>query len=336
APPPHVAAPPAAGEVPPDAQAQINGVRRSPANNTRKLLAALAPLMDLGLSEQEAIARGFGRFPVGGYATFSHDWLFPRFTPSFHLHEGTDIFATRGTPVRAPAAGTLKLAQGGSGGLAVYIYEPNGTYYYMAHLDSFAPDLVQGQPVALGQVVGTVGDSGNAKGGAPHVHFEIHPAPSRTVITGKGKNRTVTTVPRSVPVGTVLPPIDPKAHLDQWLRDALADVSRVIASVEARPRALQATGLTRRLGTGTAGGFPGPVSPSRDQLLWVSSASPSGGALRLAEAEAMMAANDFDWSLAARRRQARLEELAEAQARVEALLRPLTPSALQSLPAVPD
>jgi len=39
------------------------------------------------------VALGFGRFPVGGPATFSDDWWTPRFTPTFHLHQGNDIFA---------------------------------------------------------------------------------------------------------------------------------------------------------------------------------------------------------------------------------------------------
>ena len=317
------------GEVPAEAQSLIRSVRRSPANSTRKLLAALAPLQQLGMSEAEAIAAGFGRFPVGGYATFSHDWLFPRFTPSFHLHEGTDLFAVTGTPVRSPADGILKLAQGGSGGLAAYVYQPDGTYYYMAHLDRFVPGQRPGQQVKVGEVVGYVGDSGNAKGGSPHLHFEIHPAPTRAVVSGKGKTRTVTHVSRPVPVGTVLPPMDPKATLDQWLREALEAVPQLIAAVESRPRALAATGTTRRLPDGRAGAFPAPVAPPRSQLLWASSVNPSGGALRLAEAEALLAAREYDWVVAARRQQAQLPEQVHAQARTAFLLAPLTPPALR-------
>lgn len=314
--------------VPEDAQRTINSVRRSAANNTRRLLAALAPLRELGLSEQEAIAAGFGRFPVGGYATFTHDWLFPRFTPTFHLHQGTDIFAATGTPVRSPADGTLKLAQGGSGGLAAYVYQADGTYYYMAHLNAFVEGQRQGQKVKVGEVVGYVGDSGNAKGGSPHVHFEMHPAPTRAVVSGKGKDRTVTHVSRPVPVGSVLPAADPKATLDEWLRAALAAVPQLIVSVESRPRAVVATGITRRLGNGRSAGFPVPVAPPRTQLLWASSVSPTGGAARLAEAEAMMVASEFNWALASRHQQALLEEQAAAVAWTAAVLGPLTPAAL--------
>lgn len=323
---------PAPGEVPPEARRVINSVRRSAANGTARLLAALAPLEQLGMTPAEAISAGFGRFPVGGVARFSHDWLFPRYTPSFHLHRGTDIFAVAGTPVRSPTEGTLKLAQGGSGGLAAYVYQADGTYFYMAHLSAFAGQK-QGQAVKLGEVVGYVGDSGNAKGGSPHVHFEIHPAPTRAVTSGQGRNRTVTYVARPVPVGTVLPATDPKATLDQWLRDALAAVPQLVAALESRPRALVATGITRRLVDGRTGSFPGPVGPPPSQLLWASAVSPSGGALRLAEAEAMTAATEFNWAQAARRRDVLLQEQADAHARAAAILDPLTPSSLLSGPA---
>ena len=329
-PPPAAAAP---GVVPDDARRTINSVRRSGANSTRRLLAALAPLRDLGFSEQEVVAAGFGRFPVGGEATFSHDWLFPRFTPTFHLHQGTDIFAATGTPVRSPAQGTLRLAQGGSGGLAAYVYQADGTYFYMAHLSAFVEGQRPGQAVKVGEIVGFVGDSGNAEGGSPHVHFEIHPAPTRAVVSGRGRDRTVTHVVRPVPVGSVLPAMDPKSTLDQWLADALAAVPPLIASAEGRPRALAATAITRRAANGRSASFAAPVAPPRSQLLWASSASPSGGAVQLAEAVALVAASEFDWSEAARRQQEIQGELTAARARAAAILGPLTPPPLRPPPA---
>ena len=254
--------------MPPEFQALIDSVQRTRANNTRRLLDALQPLRDLGLSERDAAVMGMGRFPVAGYATFVDDWWFPRFVPELHLHEGTDIFAERGTPVRAPFEGIMRQVEGPIGGLAVYLDLPDGGYIYMSHLESFAPDLVQGQPVQVGQVVGFVGDSGNAKGGKPHVHFEVHfPA-------------------EPVAAGTAVLPSNPKPYLDAWLEEAVADAPRVIAAYQAsRPRALLAAGLTRRLADGS-GAFAAPSRPPRSQLLWASSANPSGGALALAEARA--------------------------------------------------
>ena len=318
--------------VPPDAQAQINSVKRSRANNTSKLLQALRPLIDLGMSEQEAIAIGFGRFPVAGQANYSHDWWYPRFVPTFHLHEGTDIFAAAGTPVRAPADGILKQSNGAVGGMAAYVTEPNGTYYYMAHLSGFVDGQVTGQKVKRGEIVGYNGDSGNARGGSPHVHFEIHPAPTRQVTTGKGKNRVTQTVTVPVRPGTVLPPVDPKPYLDAWLNEAIADVPRLIAEFESkRPRAAISTGLTRRLGDGRAGVFSAPSTPPRAQLLWASSASPAGGALQLAEAEAAVAAEELDWASLARQEAARAAVWERADAPVRGVIRRITPAPLARL-----
>jgi len=306
------------GVVPPEARRIINSVRRSPANNSRKLLNAAKALIDVGLDEEQAIAASFGRFPVGGYATFTHDWLFPRYTPSFHLHKGTDIFAVAGTPVRAPADGQLKLSQGAVGGLSAYVYQSDGTYYYMAHLRSFVAGQRSGQPVKMGDVVGYVGDSGNARGGAPHVHFEIHPAPVRGDKV------------RAVAIGTVLPAVDPKPYLDTWLAEAVAGVPKLLGSVPRPSRPLGAVGGGPRTGrAGRATTFPAPVAPPRAQLLWVSSASPAGGALAFAEAEAMNAATELDWSRLAQQQQASFEAERTARARSDAILGPITPEPLR-------
>ncbi|HET7488742.1 MAG TPA: M23 family metallopeptidase [Acidimicrobiales bacterium] len=307
------------GQVPADAQRLIQSVHRSGPNNTRRLLAALAALERLGVSRDDAVAAGFGRFPVAGEATFTDDWLFPRYEPEFHLHQGTDIFAAKGTPVRSPVDGTVRFAQGGAGGLAAYVYDLDGTYYYMAHLSKFGPQRA-GQAVKLGEVVGFVGDTGNALGGAPHLHFEIHPAPSRAVTHGTGKNRTVTYVVRPVAVGSQLPAVDPKATLDAWVAGALAAVPQLVAEAERRQAAAAPATL---LPSGPGGA---PASP----LLWAASASSPGGAVGLAELEAARAAAAVDWAEAARLQ----AEAAAMQARVAAILGPLTPPGVDVV--VPD
>lgn len=320
----------AAGVVPEEAQRLMNSIRRTPANNTRKLIESLQRLRALGVSDAEIVDIGFGRFPVGGPTTFTDDWYFPRFVPVFHLHVGTDLFAACGTPARAPAAGTLKLAQGGSGGLAAYVYEPDGSYYYLAHLQRFVPTQKSGQQVKMGQTIGYVGNSGNAAGSPCHVHFEVHPAPAKQVVTGKGRDKLVTLVPRPVPIGTKLEPINPKPYLDAWLEEARLRVPQLVTALESRPRALAATGLTRRLADGRAGAFPAPAVPPRSQLLWATSVSPAGGAWRLAQAEALSVASALDWTTLARMQQERLQEEQRARELTQALLTPLTPPALQT------
>src|SRR4051794_385570 len=131
--------------LPAGAAAIINGVKRTPPNSTAKLLAALQPLVDAGLSEQQAAIIGFGRFPAAGPANFSDDWLTPRWAGAFHFHHGCDIFAAGGTPARAPADGVLKLNSDPLGGISAYVTEADGTYYYLTHLAGYAPGLVTGQ-----------------------------------------------------------------------------------------------------------------------------------------------------------------------------------------------
>ncbi len=87
------------GVVPPAYRKIISSVKRSRANNTNSLLAALQPLIASGMSKTDAAIVGFGRFPIAGLTNFTDDWLNARFTPVFHLHEGTDLFAPMGTPV---------------------------------------------------------------------------------------------------------------------------------------------------------------------------------------------------------------------------------------------
>lgn len=91
------------------------------------------------------------------------------------VHEALDIGASRGTPVLAADDGTvLKLFASRGGGLTIYVADPTRRFiYYYAHLDAYAPALAEGQSVAKGQQIGTVGTSGNAPPNVPHLHFAI-------------------------------------------------------------------------------------------------------------------------------------------------------------------
>lgn len=91
------------------------------------------------------------------------------------VHEALDIGAPRGTPVLAADDGTvLKLFTSRGGGLTIYAADPTRKFiYYYAHLDVYAPALREGQTVAKGQQIGTVGTTGNAPPNTPHLHFAI-------------------------------------------------------------------------------------------------------------------------------------------------------------------
>ena len=288
--------------VPPEFVGKINSVKRTRPNNTGAILDALAPLRDLGFTEQQIAVIGFGHFPVAGYATFVDDWWMPRFTPTFHLHQGTDIWAPIGTPVRAPIDGVLRQVTEAVGGLSVYVTTPDGTQFYGAHLSGLVDGQKSGQRVKLGDVIGFVGNSGDADGGPAHLHFQI------------------------MPHGT---PVNPKPYLDQWIKEAVDSAPQLIAQFQGlRPRAVVATAMTRELAEGGGGMFASPASPPRSQLLWATAASPSAGAVHFAEAEVAAAVREAGWASLSRDQAARLNEWAAADTEARNLLAPLTPRAL--------
>lgn len=92
-----------------------------------------------------------------------------------HTHEAIDIMAPRGTPVLAATDGRLlRLFTSDHGGLTLYQIGPDSTtVYYYAHLDGYAEGLREGQTLQQGQVLGYVGDTGNAVPGNTHLHFAI-------------------------------------------------------------------------------------------------------------------------------------------------------------------
>lgn len=174
---------------------EVPVLSRTRARNTVKLVESLEPLTEYGWSLEQVLVAGMGRFPVAGVAYYSDDWLNPRFTPEFHLHQGLDIFADFGTPIRAPDNGVVtRLSNGGAGGTGVWTSGEEGMHYYFAHLQSRVEGIRVGMKVKIGTVIGFVGDTGNAQGGAPHLHFEIHPGGSAA--------------------------IPPKPSVDRWLDEA--------------------------------------------------------------------------------------------------------------------
>ena len=272
-------------------------------SSTTELLDALRPLTALGFSEQEAFMFGMGRFPVAGLATWSDDFHDPRYNPTPHLHQGNDIWSAFGTPVRSPADGMLEYTDEVVGGKSAYVTTSDGTYYYMTHLGGFAPDLSTGDAVTQGQLVGFNGDTGNASGGPPHVHFEIHPGGGAAV--------------------------NPKPILDQWVADALAGASsRVEVHRESNPQVLLSTGELRRFDVAMSATSE---RAAKSPLLWSASVSSGGAVLRLAEVEATRMALRVDWSGRARLSQANAVERHRAQQRAMNLLSRLTPAGLRSM-----
>jgi hypothetical protein len=129
-------------------------------------------------------------FPVIGGATYIDDFGQPR---AGGPHQGNDLMAARHTPAVAVEAGKVKFwTTSASAGCMLYLYGDSGTTYLYIHLNndltasndnrgkcvagtSYAPGLKDGAHVGAGQLVGFVGDSGDANGISPHLHFEVHP-----------------------------------------------------------------------------------------------------------------------------------------------------------------
>ena len=129
-------------------------------------------------------------FPVLGTMSYIDDFGAPRGGGS---HQGTDIMAPKRSLALAAEAGKVEFySRSGNAGCMLYLHGQSGTDYYYIHLNndvtlrndnrgkcvagtSYAKGLKDGGKVAAGQPIGFVGDSGDANGVSPHLHFELHP-----------------------------------------------------------------------------------------------------------------------------------------------------------------
>jgi hypothetical protein len=127
-------------------------------------------------------------FPVIGPVQYSDDFGAPR---AGHSHEGNDIMAARKAPVVAVESGRVERPSWSSRDCALILHGRSGTDYWYLHLNddrtrgddnrardcsaAFASGFRSGQRVRAGQLIGYVGNSGNAAGASPHLHFELHP-----------------------------------------------------------------------------------------------------------------------------------------------------------------
>jgi murein DD-endopeptidase MepM/ murein hydrolase activator NlpD len=96
-------------------------------------------------------------------------------------HQGVDIFAPRGTPVRSTTRGVVTAVRDtGLGGRQVWVLGPGGERHYYAHLDDWTLGLARGDRVRPGSLLGFVGTTGNARGTPPHLHYGIYAADGAT------------------------------------------------------------------------------------------------------------------------------------------------------------
>jgi Peptidase family M23 len=133
-------------------------------------------------------------FPVVGKVAYIDDFGAPR--PG-GPHQGNDILAAKKSPAVAAEAGKVKYwTTSSSAGCMIYLYGESGTTYLYIHLNNdltmrndnrgkcvkgTAYAVKNGAKVSAGQQIAYVGDSGDADGGSPHLHFEVHPGGGKAV-----------------------------------------------------------------------------------------------------------------------------------------------------------
>ena len=145
---------------------RLNGLNPSgvlDAGTAYKLNLIAAPAMQLSV------------FPVQGPCGFTDTWHDPR--EGTRLHIGVDIIAPKGNLVYAVADGTITrtyhVGRDARSGNGVRLTMADGTYFFYGHFDTIAHGIAVGSVVKAGQVIGTIGATGNTT--TPHLHLEIHP-----------------------------------------------------------------------------------------------------------------------------------------------------------------
>jgi Peptidase family M23 len=201
-------------------------------------------------------------FPVLGRFRYGNDYGTPR---SQGRHEGIDIVAPRKALAVAAEAGRVKFhATSIAAGCMLYLHGQSGTTYLYVHLNNdlgttndnrgrcapgiaFAPGLKSGMRVAAGEPVGFVGDSGDANGIAPHLHFEVHPNDGASINPFTHLNRAY----------RLLFAAPPKIETSLWLKgDVLAQQAEAfkvrVDSLGVRTTGLKLSGISRAVSLGVS------------------------------------------------------------------------------------
>jgi murein DD-endopeptidase MepM/ murein hydrolase activator NlpD len=149
--------PPGFGPRGPAAQPHSQGTHQDHPPEAREMSPTLSPHVLPGMSGRPAVSSNFGQriHPIDGTS---------------HFHTGMDLRAAQGTPILAAAPGVVRRSgERGGYGNAVEIDHGNGVSTLYAHASALA--VSEGQQIAAGQELGSVGDTGKATGA--HLHFEV-------------------------------------------------------------------------------------------------------------------------------------------------------------------
>jgi murein DD-endopeptidase MepM/ murein hydrolase activator NlpD len=185
--------------------------------STAPLISAARELRELGITSRRARSV-FQPFIVAGYASWWDSWGEVRLgTHGVRPHLGQDVFCNQGAPVLAAEPGRIEFTFDDLGGMVARLHRDVGSFWYYAHLSGFSASLASGDYVERGDVIGFCGNTGNAKGSSPHVHFGLYSG------------------------GVAQNPMQP---LVSWLHQAEARAARLIR--RARPNVVKVKGIVVR------------------------------------------------------------------------------------------
>jgi hypothetical protein len=156
-----------------------SGVREQGKPKTRKHRRAHPPKRHLGdepLKLTPPLGVSHDVFPVAGESSYVDTYGAFRGDVPGNWHHGDDIFAAVGTPVVAVADGTLnRVGWEHLGGWRLWVRDAMRNEFYYAHLSGYSPLALHSKHIHAGDVIGFIGNTGDAFTTSPHLHFEIHP-----------------------------------------------------------------------------------------------------------------------------------------------------------------
>ena len=179
--------------VAPSQPTTTNKQPKKPKNN------GVPPVLSKPLNIKPELGKGGYVFPVYGNSSYTDTYGALRSDVPGGWHHGDDIFAALGAPVLAVEHGTVfSVGWNKIGGWRLWLRDDRGNEFYYAHLSAYSPFAVNGAIVSAGDVLGFVGNTGDAEGTPYHLHFEVHPVG----LLGLGYDGAV----------------NPTSYLDAWRR----------------------------------------------------------------------------------------------------------------------
>jgi murein DD-endopeptidase MepM/ murein hydrolase activator NlpD len=172
-PPPKPVAPGPVAKQPEHAKRKQTPVAPEPTKNGR----SSPPLLAMPTGLQPRLTAGGYVFPVYGPVSYSNTFGAFRGDVAGNWHHGDDIFAPLGAPILACADGLVfSVGWNDVGGNRLWLRDSEGNEFYYAHLSAFTPIARNGMHVKAGEMLGFVGNTGDAQGTPTHLHFEVHPS----------------------------------------------------------------------------------------------------------------------------------------------------------------